>query len=129
MTETDVETFIDRNLRGARFIRSVLSGAVMRGVDVDGLDIDAPWLPDGVLLVNGVDVAPFVEAELNRRFPGRELRKAKDPQACYNLADSAETGVGVKQDDKRALQLFDQACRMGHAEGCKRAALLRQGPK
>ena len=55
--------------------------------------------------------------------------KAKDPQACYNLADSAETGVGVKQDDKRALQLFDQACRMGHAEGCKRAALLRQGPK
>ena len=79
MTEKDVETFVDRNLRGARFIRSMLRGAVMRGVDVDGLDIDAPWLPDGVLLVNGVDVVPFVEAELNRRLPGRDLRKAKDP--------------------------------------------------
>ncbi len=97
MTETDVETFIDRNLRGARFIGSALSGAVMRGVDVDGLDIDAPWLPDGVLLVNGVDVVPFVEAELNRRFPGRELRKAKDPQglrtAWAALEDAWAAGV------------------------------------
>ena len=51
----------------------------MRGVDVRGLDIDAPWLTDGALLVNGVDVVPLVEAELNRRFPGRELRHAEDP--------------------------------------------------
>ena len=29
--------------------------------------------------VNGVDVAPFVEAELNRRFPGRAERRAQDP--------------------------------------------------
>ncbi|PGH46536.1 DinB superfamily protein [Micromonospora sp. WMMA1996] len=50
----------------------------MRGVDVRGLDIDAPWLADGALLVNGVDVVPLVEAELNRRFPGRELKNATD---------------------------------------------------
>ncbi|ATO17692.1 DinB superfamily protein [Micromonospora sp. WMMA2032] len=50
----------------------------MRGVDVRDLDIDAPWLADGALLVNGVDVAPLVEAELNRRFPGRELKNATD---------------------------------------------------
>ncbi|WCN79412.1 DinB family protein [Micromonospora sp. LH3U1] len=56
-----------------------MAGAVMRGVDVRGLDIDAPWLGDGALLVNGVDVVPFVESELNRRFPGRELRQARDP--------------------------------------------------
>ena len=29
--------------------------------------------------VNGVDVIPFVEAELNRRFPGRADRRAEDP--------------------------------------------------
>ncbi len=27
-----------------------------------------------MLLVNGVDVVPLVDAELNRCFPGRELR-------------------------------------------------------
>ena len=32
-----------------------------------------------MLLINGVDVVPFVEAELNRRFPGRADRRAADP--------------------------------------------------
>src|SRR3954452_4001577 len=75
--------FIDADLRAARFIRSDLTGVVMRGVDVQGADIDAPWLLDGAsaLRVNGVDVAPFVEAELNRRFPGRADRGATDPDA------------------------------------------------
>ncbi|WBB50580.1 DinB family protein [Verrucosispora sp. WMMA2044] len=75
-----VQEFVDRDLAGARFIRSTLAGAVMRGVEVRGLDIDAPWLAEGSLLVNGVDVVPLVEAELNRRFPGRELRRAEDPE-------------------------------------------------
>jgi hypothetical protein len=80
MASEEFKTFVDADLRGARFTRTSLSGAVMRGVDVDGLDIDAPWLADGSLLVNGVDVVAFVEAELNRRFPGRELKQAKDPE-------------------------------------------------
>src|SRR4051794_14772834 len=66
--------FVGVNLRGARFVGSDLSGIVMRGVDVQGASIDAPWLlerSDGSLRVNDVEVAPFVEAELNRRFPGR----------------------------------------------------------
>lgn len=73
--------FVDVSLRGARFVRADLSGAVMRGVDVQGADIDAPWLLEGggILLVNGVDVAPLVEAELNRRFPGRADRRATTP--------------------------------------------------
>lgn len=75
--------FVDRDLRGARFNRTDLSGAVMRGVDIAGADIDAPWLLDGnsALHVNGVDVAPLVDAELNRRFPGRADRKTGDPAA------------------------------------------------
>lgn len=79
--DLQVATFGDANLRGARFVRSDLSGAVMRAVDVAGADIDAPWLLEGenVLRVNGIDVVPFVEAELNRRFPGRPERRAADP--------------------------------------------------
>jgi uncharacterized damage-inducible protein DinB len=75
--------FLNADLCGARFVGSDLTGVVMRGVDVQGADIDAPWLLDGesALRVNGVDVAPFVEAELNRRFPGRADRRATDPDA------------------------------------------------
>ena len=72
--------FVDADLRGARFVGADLSGVVMRGVELSEADIDAPWLPDGEFLrVNGVDVIPFVEAELNRRFPGRADRRAGDP--------------------------------------------------
>ena len=73
--------FVDANLRGARFVRADLSGAVMRAVEVQGADIEAPWLfdGDGSLRVNGVDVIPLVDAELNRRFPGRAQRHAADP--------------------------------------------------
>lgn len=80
--ELEGAEFVDVNLRGARFDRSDLSGVVMRGVDIAGADIDAPWLlgEQSALLVNGVDVAPFVDAELDRRFPGRADRRAGDPE-------------------------------------------------
>jgi len=73
--------FVDANLRGARFVRAELCGVVMRAVDVRGMDIDASWLVDGEgsLRINGVDVVPFVGAELDRRFPGRADRRAADP--------------------------------------------------
>ena len=68
------------DLRGARFVGTDLSGAVMRGVELDGADLDSPWLSEARFLrVNGVDVVPLVEAELDRRFPGRSGRKATDP--------------------------------------------------
>jgi hypothetical protein len=73
--------FVGANLRGARFVGSDLSGVVMRGIDIQRAEIDSPWLFDGetFLRVNGVDVLPFVEAELNRRFPGRAEQRAADP--------------------------------------------------
>ena len=73
--------FVEADLRGARFAGVDRSGAVLRGADVQGTDIDAPWLdePASSLRVNGVDVGPLVEAELNRRFPGRAERSAGDP--------------------------------------------------
>jgi DinB superfamily/Pentapeptide repeats (8 copies) len=74
--------FTDADLRGARFTRVDLSDSVMRAVNLDGADLDAPWLLEGdaSLWVNGVDVAPLVEAELNRRMPGRDLRRAGGPE-------------------------------------------------
>ncbi len=74
--------FIDTDLSGARFVKADLSGVVMREVNIAGADIDAPWLSNGdsFLRVNGVNVIPLVEAELNRRFPGREQRRAADPE-------------------------------------------------
>src|SRR5690349_6568827 len=72
--------FRGSDLRRARFVGADLSGVVMRGVQLEDADIDAPWLGDGEFLrVNGVDVIPFVEAELDRRFPGRADRRATDP--------------------------------------------------
>ena len=73
--------FVDANLCGARFRRADLSGVVMRAVDVRGAEIEAPGLFEGesFLRVNGVDVIPLVDAELNRRFPGRAGRRATDP--------------------------------------------------
>ena len=83
--------FVGTDLRGAKFTRADLSGAMMRAVDFSGVvmravdvqraEIDAPWLFDGetFLRVNGVDVIPLVDAELNRRFPGRAERRAGDP--------------------------------------------------
>jgi hypothetical protein len=72
--------FLGVDLRGARFVGADLSGVVMRAVDVQGADLDAPWLFDGgSFVVNGVDVVPLVDAALDRRFPGRSLRRAEDP--------------------------------------------------
>jgi hypothetical protein len=74
--------FVGTDLSGARFVAADVSGVVMRGVEARGMDVDSPWLFDdgGSLYVNGVDVMPFVEAELNRRFPGRAERRAADPE-------------------------------------------------
>jgi hypothetical protein len=73
--------FVNADLREARFVGCDLSGAMMRGVQVERVEIDGPWLFEGesFLRVNGVDVLPFVDAELNRRFPGRADRRAGDP--------------------------------------------------
>lgn len=95
--------FSDVSLHGARFVRSDLSGVVMRAVDVSGAEIDAPWLFDGdaPVLVNGVDIRPFVDAELDRRFPGRERRHAADPDALRS-AWSAVEGAWAGAVDRAA---------------------------
>ena len=77
-------TIVRTSFRGATLRSCDLTGVSMRSVDVDGLDIDSHDLFFGSLIVNGVDVVPLVTAELNRRFPGRELQDAKTPEGLHD---------------------------------------------
>jgi hypothetical protein len=103
MPEDEVKTFVDRDLKGALFNRSTLVGAVMRGVDVDGLDIDAPRLGEGTLFVNGVNVVSFVESTLNERFPGRDLKEAKDPDGLRTAWAAVERAWSAAVDRVRSM--------------------------
>ena len=78
--EFEGATFVKASFKGASLRFSDVRGVTMRSVDVDGLDIDSHDLFFGSLFVNGVDVVPLVDAELNRQFPGRELQKAQTPE-------------------------------------------------
>ncbi len=78
--EFEGATFVRESFKGATLRSCDVSGVTMRSVDVGGLDIDSHDLFFGSLIVNGVDVVPLVDAELNRQFPGRELQKAQTPE-------------------------------------------------
>lgn len=65
--------YVDEDLRGAEFRECDLTGArligvVMRDVVIDGLVTN--------VVVNGVEVTEYVEAELDRRHPVRVLMRA-----------------------------------------------------
>ncbi|GAA2691450.1 DinB family protein [Actinoplanes palleronii] len=68
--------FINENLQNARFRNVDLSGALIRGAVLENTDIDG-YITG--LTVNGVEVAPLVEAELNRRYPDRAKMSPTDP--------------------------------------------------
>ncbi|MET8990440.1 DinB family protein [Nonomuraea wenchangensis] len=84
------------NLQDATFDRVDLVNARMRGIDLTGADVRAALFRrtrlrgvelidveiDGELsnvVVNGVDIAPLVEAELDRRMPERAKMRPEDP--------------------------------------------------
>ncbi|WP_371406331.1 DinB family protein [Kribbella sp. NBC_00662] len=97
--------FVEVDLSGARFVESDLSRVVMRGVDIQAGDIDAPWLgtEDASLTINGVDVVPFIDAELNRRFPGRENRRAADPDGLRAAWAQVEQAWTAAQERAAAM--------------------------
>jgi hypothetical protein len=64
------------DLSGARLRGVDLRGVVMRGVEMADVRIDGEVQN---LVVNGVDVAPLVEAELDRRDPRRAKMRPTDP--------------------------------------------------
>ena len=70
--------FTKQDLSGARFEQVDFSGARFRNVYFTGATLRGAWLEDVDIdgeirnvRINGVDVGPLVEAELNRRYPER----------------------------------------------------------
>jgi uncharacterized damage-inducible protein DinB len=81
---------IEQDFSGARFVRCDFSNAVIRGSRASGMEIDDHDLPELPFFVNGVDVVPYVESELDRRFPGRALRSATTPAGLREAWAAAE---------------------------------------
>jgi DinB superfamily len=89
--------FLGDDLSGSRFERVDLTGARFRAVDwrdvvmtgVEMVDVRI----DGDLqnvVINGVDVAPLVEAELDRRDPERAKMRPTDPAGFREAWDIVE---------------------------------------
>ena len=87
--------FTEQDLSGSTFRRVLLTDALIQDVDLsrtrirsaylDGVRMTGVEVPDleiygelGRLVVNGVDVVPLVEAELDRRTPERVLMRPTD---------------------------------------------------
>jgi uncharacterized protein YjbI with pentapeptide repeats len=64
------------DLSGAQFREVDLTGVVMRGVELVDVDISGEIEN---LTINGVGVAPLIDAELNRRDPDRAKMRPADP--------------------------------------------------
>jgi uncharacterized damage-inducible protein DinB len=91
-----MDDFSGTDLRGSRFERADLSGSqfwasdltgawfrevdmhgvVMRGAELCDVDISG-WIEN--VTINGVDVGPLIEAELDRRDPDRAKMRPEDP--------------------------------------------------
>jgi DinB superfamily/Pentapeptide repeats (8 copies) len=101
------EEFSERNLTGARFQRVDLTGAAFeqvqlagarfREVDLSGVRIRGAYLRDvdisgevESLLVNGIDVAPLIESELDRRHPERTKLRPTDAAGFRQAWDVIE---------------------------------------
>ena len=70
-------SFRDVDLSGAQVRMARFNGSRMRGVEL--VDVTIYGELDNVV-VNGVDIAPLVDAELNRRMPERAKMRPDDPE-------------------------------------------------
>jgi uncharacterized damage-inducible protein DinB len=115
-----VTDFTDTDLRGSRFervdlrdarFRAVdLAGAQFRGVDLSGAVVHGAELANveitGEILnltVNGVDIGPLVDAELNRRYPDRAKMRPADPAGFREAWDILERLWGQTVERARRL--------------------------
>ena len=80
--------FGDVDMSSATFRETDLSNVRMRGVMLINADIDGAI--DG-LKVNGVEVLPFIEAELDRRHPERVVLRPTTPAGVQAACDVLES--------------------------------------
>src|SRR5471030_628373 len=84
--------FHDVDLTNARFRLVDLTGVVIRGAALVNLDISGEIEN---LRVNGVDVVPLVEAELNRRYPDRVKMRPTDADGFREAWDILAEAGGI----------------------------------
>jgi hypothetical protein len=79
--------FFASDLAGSQFRGVDLSGVVMHGVDLVDVDIHGEIMN---LTINGVDIGPLIDAELNRRYPDRAKMRPADPAGFREAWDILE---------------------------------------
>ena len=113
--------FIRADLRGSRFERVDLSGAQLRAVDltdarfrgvylrgvvmrgVELVDVDLHGEIEN-LTINGVDIGPLVNAELDRRYPDRAKMRPADPAGFREAWDILDRLWGETVERARRLR-------------------------
>lgn len=93
-------TIQDADLSGLRVRSAWLNGVRMTGVEVPDLEIHGEL---GRLVVNGVDVVPLVEAELDRRMPERALMSPTDVAGFATAFETLDRLWAGTVDRARAL--------------------------
>ena len=79
--------FYEVDLRDSSFREVYFKNVTMRGCLLDDVSIDGEFRN---LVLNGVDVAPLVEAELDRREPERVKMRPTDPDGFREAWDIVE---------------------------------------
>jgi hypothetical protein len=76
-----------RSFAGTRIVDADFTGARLHAPNFEGAKITDAWFPGADisgdlrgLRLNGVEVEPLVQAELERQFPQRAMLRATDPQ-------------------------------------------------
>ena len=80
-------TFRSVDLSNAVFRSVLMRGVSMRGVDMVDVEINAALVN---VTVNGVDIGPLVQAELDRRYPERVKMRPTDAAGCREAWDVVE---------------------------------------
>jgi len=81
------------DLTGTRFRGVLMARVVMRGVELCDVDIHGEIVN---VRINGVDIGPLVNAELNRRYPDRAKMTPTDAagfREAWDLIDQLWTGT------------------------------------
>src|SRR5262245_17260682 len=84
LTEADLHSV---DLTGAQFRDVFFNDVVMRGVELVNVEISGEVVD---VSINGVAVAPLIEAELDRRYPDRPKMRPTDPAGFSEAWDTVE---------------------------------------
>ncbi len=93
--------FNDVDLTGAQFREVFFKDVVMRSTGLVNVRIDGDMLEN--VVINGVDVAPLVQAELERREPDRAKMRPSDPAGFREAWDTLERLWAETVERARAL--------------------------